>query len=47
MGAQREQAYLDNLDQEAFRRIQKQNKKKRYMDRGGLQWQPSAPAAGR
>ena len=47
VGAQREQAYLDNLDQEAFRRIQKQNKKKRYMDRGGLQWQPSAPAAGR
>lgn len=47
MGAQREQAYLDNLDQEAFRRIQKQNKKKRYMDRGVLQWQPSAPAAGR
>lgn len=47
MGAQREQSYLDNLDQEAFRRIQKQNKKKRYMDRGVLQWQPSAPAAGR
>ena len=46
-GAQREQAYLDNLDQQAFRRIQKLNKKKKYIDRGGLQWQPSAPAAGR
>ena len=45
--AQREQDYLDNLDQQAFWRIQKLNKKKKYIDRGGLQWQPSAPATGR
>lgn len=44
--AQREQAYLDNLDQQSFLRMQRK-KKAVYTIGVGASWQQSAPAAGR